>query len=65
MFESKDFSGSQNPGPRPRPLYSGRGEVELAGVFAAVAFLTVKFVHTSTFRNPVQKQIKVRPSNGG
>ena len=45
-----------NPGPGRLPLDSGRGDVEFAGVFASVAFLTVNFVPNSIFWNPAEKK---------
>ena len=43
-----------NPGPGCLPLGSGRGDVELASVFASVASLPVSFVSGSICWNPLR-----------
>ena len=48
-----------NPGPGRRPLDSDRQDIEIAGVFASAAFLTVNFVRESILWNPVEKIEKV------
>ena len=56
-----------NPGPGRLPVDSGRGDVELAGVFASVASLAVSFVPESIRWNLAEKKVKkwlqARPGN--
>ena len=50
-----------NPGPGRLALDSGRGDVDLAGVFASVASVTVSFVSECIFWNPVEKRFESMP----
>ncbi len=55
-YLNKNMGFWPNPAPGRRPMDSGRGDVEFAGVFASVVSMAVSFVTESTFWNLAEKK---------